>query len=390
MLWTGEKSMRKSIIISDSFKGSLSSQEICEIAAQSFRRFYPDCTLITIPVADGGEGTVACFQGACGGTEVTIPVQGPYGETVQAAYLQLEGHQAVIEMASSAGLPLVGDHKNPCETSTYGVGQQIRHAVEHGNTRILLGLGGSCTNDGGCGCAAALGVRFLDAGNHSFIPVGKNLDRIAKIDLEQAEHLLDGVQITAMCDIDNPLHGPTGAAYVFGPQKGADAAAAAFLDTQLLALDHIIQKELRLSVADYPGAGAAGGFGAGMMAFLHASLKPGIEAVLELVNFDALLEDCDLVITGEGRMDSQSIRGKVISGVGGHAYRHGVPVIAVVGEVSREIESICDVPEAGIRAVFSINRQALPFSESKNYSRENYQYTIDNILRLFKISERSL
>ena len=381
--------MKKCIIVSDSFKGTLSSQEICSIAKDSFRKLIPSCEVVTIPVADGGEGTVACFREACHGTEVTIPVQGPYGETMRATYLQLEGKQAVIEMASSAGLPLVGDQKNPCDTSTYGVGQQIRHAVEHGNTRILLGLGGSCTNDGGCGCAAALGVRFLDTEGHSFIPVGNSLHRIAKIDLRESDRFLRGVQLTAMCDIDNPLHGPTGAAYVFGPQKGADKTMVEFLDFQLLVFDNIIQKELGLSVANIPGAGAAGGFGAGMMAFLHATLKPGIEAVLDLVQFDTLLQNCNLVITGEGCLDSQSIRGKVISGVGKRAQQHGVPVVAIVGGITPETESICEMPEMGISAVFPINRQAIPFSESQFHSRENYRYTFESVLRLLNIAEHS-
>ena len=380
--------MKKCMIISDSFKGTLSSQEICSIARDCFHRIIPTCEVLSIPVADGGEGTVACFREACRGTEVAVPVQGPYGEPMQATYLQLENHQAVIEMASCAGLPLVGERKNPCETSTYGVGQQIRHAVEHGNTRILLGLGGSCTNDGGCGCAAALGVRFYDAAGHSFVPVGKSLDRIAKIDPGEAAQLLQGVRLTAMCDIDNPLHGPTGAAHVFAPQKGADGAMTEFLDLQLQALDRSIQRELGVFVADIPGAGAAGGFGAGAMAFLHADLKPGIEAVLDLVQFDRLVQGCDLVITGEGRLDSQSLRGKVISGVAKRAREKGVPVVAVVGGVAPEVESICGSPESGIQAVFSINRQAIPFSESRFHSRENYRCTFENILRLITAAER--
>ena len=204
--------MRKAIIISDSFKGTLSSQEICRIARESFAKLQPDCRLLTIPVADGGEGTVACFHEACGGDLITVPVQGPYGETVEASYLQLPDHRAVIEMASSYGLPQVGDRKDPCRTSTFGVGQQIRHAIEAGNRQILVGLGGSCTNDGGCGCAAALGVEFLDAEGKPFVPVGGTLDRIAAIRLREAEKLLRDVKITAMCDIDNPLYGPTGAA----------------------------------------------------------------------------------------------------------------------------------------------------------------------------------
>lgn len=379
--------MRKAIIISDSFKGTLSSQEICRIARESFAKLQPDCRLLTIPVADGGEGTVACFHEACGGELITVPVQGPYGETVEASYLQLPDHRAVIEMASSSGLPQVGDRKDPCRTSTFGVGQQIRHAIEAGNRQILVGLGGSCTNDGGCGCAASLGVEFLDAEGKPFVPVGGTLDRIAAIRLREAEKLLRDVKITAMCDIDNPLYGPTGAAYVFGPQKGADAATVEFLDGQLRAFDAMLRRELGRCVAEVPGAGAAGGFGAGMLAFFRAELQPGIEAVLDMVDFDRLLRGCDLVITGEGQLDSQSIRGKVISGVGRRSYWRGVPVVVIAGSVLPEMENITEQEELGVRAVFSVNRRAMDFSRSRHFSQENYRSTLENILRLITAAE---
>ena len=197
--------MKKCIVISDSFKGSLSSGEICEIARESFQNVFPACKLVCIPVADGGEGTVACFQEVCGGELVTVRVQGPFGQSMEASYLQLEEKQAVIEMAACAGLPLANDCKDPRITTTYGVGQLIRHAVERGNTRILLGLGGSATNDGGCGCAAALGVRFTDREGREFIPTGGTLDKIAHIDARRARRLLRDVSLTAMCDIDNPM-----------------------------------------------------------------------------------------------------------------------------------------------------------------------------------------
>ena len=379
--------MKKCIIISDSFKGTLSSSEICAIAEEAVSRFFPECTLCKVPVADGGEGTVACFQEACGGELVRLTVQGPFGEPVEAAYLQLPGGQAVVEMAAAAGLPLVGDRKDPRKASTYGVGQLIRHAAEQGNRKILLGLGGSCTNDGGCGCAAALGVRFLDQDGQSFIPVGETLADICSIDLSGTSYLRD-VQLTAMCDIDNPMHGPTGAAYVFGPQKGADPETVAFLDSQLVSLDETIRRELGRQVADIPGAGAAGAFGAGMVAFFQAQLRPGIEAVLDLVGFDDMLEGCDMVFTGEGRLDSQSLRGKVLSGVGKRARAHGVPVVAIVGGVTPDTEDVCDCQNAIISAIFTINRQAVDFEKSKGSSHQNYQRTFENILRLIQLAQR--
>ena len=377
--------MKKCIVVSDSFKGTLSSSEICSIAEGGIARFFPGCAVVKVPVADGGEGTVACFQEACGGQLVTVSVSDPFGEPIDAAYLQLPDGQAVIEMAAAAGLPLVDGRKDPRKASTYGVGQLVRHAIQQGNKKILLGLGGSCTNDGGCGCAAALGVRFLNQNGDSFIPVGETLADIQKIDLSDSI-VPDDVQLTAMCDIDNPMHGPTGAAYVFGPQKGADAEMVRFLDQQLISLDQTIQRELGLQVADIPGSGAAGAFGAGMIAFFRASLQPGIEAVLDLVDFDHLLDGCDLVISGEGRLDSQSIRGKVLSGVGKRAKQHQVPVIAIVGGVTQDAEAVCD-SNLGISAVFTTNRQAISFEESRKDSHQNYEYTFYNILRLIQLSQ---
>lgn len=379
--------MKKCIVISDSFKGTLSSGAICDIARESFSSLLPDCRLVCVPVADGGEGTVDCFAEVCAGTKVAVLVKGPYGEEMKAVYLRLNSGEAVIEMASSAGLPLVGERKDPCRTSTYGVGQQIRHAVEQGCKHIVLGLGGSATNDGGCGCAAALGVRFLDAEGKKFLPVGGTLSQIADIDLTEAQKLLSGVKLTVMCDIDNPLYGPKGAACVYAPQKGADTAIVKFLDTQLKQFAAVVEKKLGKYAAEVPGAGAAGGFGYGMLTLFNATLQPGIEAVLDLVHFDSLLQDCDLVITGEGRLDSQSLQGKVLCGVGKRARAARVPAIAIVGGVQEQLEDVCD-RNAGISAVFTINRQAVALEESKHRSGENYRATLENILRTIRMAEK--
>ncbi len=325
--------MKKCIIVSDSFKGTLSSQDICGIARQSVPRFFPDCEVIPIPVADGGEGTVACFIDAIKAEPVTVKTTGPYGESVEAAYAR-KGTRAVIEMSSVAGLPMVGTRLNPAVTTTYGLGEVIRPAVSGGCTEILLGLGGSCTNDGGCGAAAALGGNFSNEAGESFIPVGGTLDQIRGIDVSAARELLKGVKITVMCDVKNPLYGETGAAYVFGPQKGADPAMVEMLDQQLRHLDAAIVRELGMSVAGIEGAGAAGGMGAGCIAFLGAELKSGIDAVLDMVDFEDCLKGTDLVITGEGRIDSQSVHGKVISGIARHTRRQGIPLVAIVGSIA--------------------------------------------------------
>ena len=306
--------MKKCVVVSDSFKGTVSSSEICTIAQRVIPRHFPACELVCIPVADGGEGTVDCFIHAMGAQRVELTVTNALGEKSAAAYARL-GELAIIEMAAAAGLPQVGEHRCPGTATTYGVGELIAHAVESGCKRILLGLGGSATNDGGCGCAAALGVSFCDAAGQSFIPVGDTLGRIARIDTSKAGELLRGVELTIMCDVTNPLYGPTGAAYVFAPQKGADAEQVKSLDAGLRHFGDVIRSQLGLDVSAMPGAGAAGGMGAGCVALLGGTIQSGIDAVLDVTGFDRQLDGADLVITGEGRIDFQSANGKVISGV---------------------------------------------------------------------------
>ena len=371
--------MKKVVVISDSFKGSLSSSQISRIAADCIHRYDTDCQVVGLPVADGGEGTVECFLEAIGGESVVIPVHGPWGETLEASYGRI-GDTAVVEMAAAAGLPLVGDRKDPSKTTTYGVGMQIRHAVEHGAKRIILGLGGSATNDGGCGCAVALGVRFLDAAGKEFCPVGETLHQIAAIDCTEADKLLEGVAVEVMCDIDNPLCGPKGAAAIFGPQKGADKAMIAMLDKGLGHMAQVIAKERDVQAEMIPGAGAAGGFGAGAVAYLHAELRPGIEVVLDMVEFERQLEGCDLVITGEGRIDGQSLGGKVPVGVSRRARKSQVPVIAVVGIMGNGAEAVYD---EGITAIFNTNRRALPFEQIRNDGEQDYRSTLDDVLKFY-------
>ena len=372
--------MKKCIVISDSFKGTLSSLEICEIARQSVPRFFPDCQVVAIPVADGGEGTVECFVQALGARRITVPVTGPWGETLPASYCRA-GQRAVIEMSAAAGLPLVKGRKNPEQTTTYGVGQLIRHAVEQGCTELLLGLGGSCTNDGGCGCAAALGTKFFRTDGSPFVPVGGTLDQIARIDVSETKKLLEGVQVTIMCDVENPLCGPTGAAYVFAPQKGADQDMVERLDAGLRAMDRAICQSLELQVGGVPGAGAAGGMGAGCIAFLGAELKSGIEAVLDALDFGRRLRGADLVITGEGRIDSQSVHGKVISGIAKRTKPKNMPLIAIVGGIGPGAEEAYDL---GVTAIFGTDRPAMDFRQYPEPAAVYYQRTLEDILRLIK------
>ena len=381
--------MKKIILAPDSFKGTMSSIEICSIMQEEIRAVYPACEILSIPVADGGEGTVDSFLQAVPGEKIATTVKGPYFEDTKSFYGLIDGGKtAIIEMAAAAGLPMVGDNKNPLLTTTYGVGQLVRHAVEHGVTNIVVGIGGSATNDGGCGMAAALGVTFRNAAGDKFVPVGGTLDEIVSIDVSAAHKLLQGVRLRAMCDVNNPLYGENGAAYIFGPQKGADEAAVRLLDSKLRHYGTIIEKiPGKENVCALPGAGAAGGLGAGMYALLNAQLTTGIDAVLDTVHFDQLLINSDLVFTGEGRIDGQSLRGKVVIGVARRAKLQGVPVCAVVGDSLDD--GLASAYEMGVSAVFTINRLAIPFTEAKPRAKSDLRYTMRNILGLTKATDSS-
>lgn len=376
--------MKKCVVVSDSFKGTVSSREICEIAQRVIPRHFPACEVVCIPVADGGEGTVDCFVQAMGAQRVGVTVTNALGEKSAAAYARL-GELAIIEMAAAAGLPQVGALRCPGTATTYGVGELIAHAVDSGCRKILLGLGGSATNDGGCGCAAALGVGFLDADGQSFVPVGDTLGRIARIDTAKADELLRSVEITVMCDVTNPLYGPTGAAYVFAPQKGADAEKVKSLDAGLRHFGDVIRSQYGLDVGAMPGAGAAGGMGAGCVALLGGTIQSGIDAVLDVTGFDRQLEGADLVITGEGRIDSQSADGKVVSGVARRTRAKGVPLIAIAGGIADSAGAVYDI---GVSAMFSTDRAALPVDMLGARSPGDYEATLSDIMSLIAIAER--
>ena len=376
--------MKKCVVVSDSFKGTVSSREICAIAQQVIPRHFPACEVVCIPVADGGEGTVDCFVQAMGAQRVGVTVTNALGEKSAAAYARL-GELAIIEMAAAAGLPQVGALRCPGTATTYGVGELIAHAVDSGCRKILLGLGGSATNDGGCGCAAALGVRFYDADGQSFVPVGDTLGRIARIDTAEAAALLRSVEITVMCDVTNPLYGPTGAAYVFAPQKGADAEKVKSLDAGLRHFGDVIRSQYGLDVSAMPGAGAAGGMGAGCVALLGGTIQSGIDAVLDVTGFDRQLEGADLVITGEGRIDSQSADGKVVSGVARRTRAKGVPLIAIAGGIADSAGAVYDI---GVSAMFSTDRAALPVDLLGARSPGDYEATLSDIMSLIAIAER--
>jgi glycerate 2-kinase len=373
--------MKKILCIPDSFKGTLSSKQVCSLMRDAILHQDPSIEVITIEVADGGEGSVDAFLSAMGGEKIDITVTGPEFFPVPSFFGILPDGVAVIEMAAAAGLPMVGDRKNPEIMTTFGVGELIKAALDHGAPKVIVGLGGSCTNDGGCGAAAALGVRFLDHEGHAFVPTGKTLSDIVTIDRSRLDPRLARITLDVMCDIDNPMYGLNGAAHVFGPQKGADKAMVERLDRGLAHLAACISEQLAMDVSGMPGGGAAGAMGAGMVAFLGGQLKMGIETILDTVHFDEQLVGADLVLTGEGRFDTQSLRGKVPIGVARRAKKAGVNVIAVVGAIGDNID---EAYEMGITALFSINTQPVDFAIAKGRSADNLYMTISNLIRILR------
>lgn len=374
--------MKKAVLIPDSFKGTMSSARICEIMRGRIEALFPGCLVASIPVADGGEGSVDAFLSALGGEKVYKSVKGPYFEDLRSFYgLTDNGATAVVEMAAAAGLPLVGDRRDPSKTTTFGVGELILDAAKSGAKRLVVGLGGSATNDCGCGAAAAAGVRFYNEAGEEFVPVGGTLQDVKRIDMSGRDPAIDGVELVTMCDIDNPMYGETGAAYIFGPQKGADPEMVKRLDAGLRNISEVIKRDLGVDVSALPGAGAAGAMGAGMVAFFGSRLEMGIETVLDSVRFEEVIADADVIFTGEGKIDSQSLRGKVVIGVARRARKLSKPVVAVVGGADYDVDAAFG---EGVTAIFPISRLPQDFSILKERSEENLAFTMENVLRLMK------
>ena len=365
----------KILIAPDSFKESLSAMQVATEIASGFREIFPHAEIIMVPVADGGEGTVQAMIEASSGRRVDLTVSGPLGEPVQAFYGLTGGDQiAVIEMAAASGLELVPiERRNPMLTTSAGTGELIRAALDAGARRFILGVGGSATNDGGAGMLQVLGVRLLDAAGAELDYGGGELAHLDRIDMTHMDARIKDCMFDVACDVNNPLVGPEGASAIFGPQKGATPAMVAELDAILQHFADIIARDLGFQVAHLPGAGAGGGISAAMMAFLGGRLRPGSEIVTDAIGLDALVRDADLVITGEGRIDSQTIQGKTPIGVARVAQRHGVPVIGIAGcltptsgvvhdhgiaAVFAAVSRPCTVPEALAEAAFNVRRAA--------------------------------
>ncbi|MDQ2799053.1 MAG: glycerate kinase [Armatimonadota bacterium] len=373
----------KLILAPDSFKGSLTAAEAADAMASGIRQVFPDAEVVLLPLADGGEGTVEALVLATDGRRQTAVVTGPFGEPVEASFglLGPHGETAVVEMAAAAGLLLVPpDGRDPRCTTTYGVGELLRQAVNTGAARIIVGLGGSATNDGGAGAMQALGVRFLDAaGTPLPTPItGRDLARLTQIDM--ASLMLPNVEIVIASDVTNPLLGPNGASAVYGPQKGADAAIVAELDAALANYAAVIQRDLGKDVTGLPGAGAAGGMGAGLMAFFDARMRSGIDLVLDTAGFNEKAAGADWLLTGEGQIDAQTLNGKAIMGVLTRCRPLGIPIIAFGGSVDDMAGD--QLAAQGLRAAFPIVSGPMPLENAMHEGRRLLTQAVARVMRL--------
>lgn len=375
----------KIVIAPDSFKESLTAQQVCQAIAKGVQQVLPEAQLVLVPMADGGEGSVQSLVDATQGRIVSVNVLGPQANMVEACYGILGDQQtAVIEMAAASGLHHVPiAHRCAKSTTSYGTGELIRHALDQGVTRLILGLGGSATNDAGVGMLAALGAKFLKADGHSIALTGAGLLELADIDVSELDPRLLSVDIQVACDVNNPLCGEQGAAAVFAPQKGANLDDVQLLDQALARFAQITEQVTGKSVLHPPGAGAAGGMGAAMLGFTSATLRSGVEIVLETVQLAKELTDADLVITGEGKIDSQTQHGKTPMGVALLAKRFALPVIALAGCTGEGYEVVY---EHGIDAVFSAVPRAMALSDALTEAQTNLTHLAENVMRLWLLN----
>ena len=376
--------MKKIILAFDSFKGSVSSLEIGRSAWRAIHAVYPDCEVVSLPIADGGEGTVQAICSTLDTYEVTCEATDPYLNPIETTYhITADGTTAIIEMAATSGLPLVEeDRRNPLYTTTYGTGEVVRDALQRGCRRFILGLGGSATNDAGTGMLCALGVHFLNKQGEELATFGKSLIQIAQMD---DTHLVEGLReshFTLICDVNNPFYGADGAAFVFAPQKGATPTDVLTLDAGLRHYAHVLKEQKGMDISGMAGAGAAVGMGGGLLPFLNAELKPGIETILDLVQYREALQGADLVLTGEGFIDAQSLMGKALNGVLKIAQEQHVPVIALCGGA----EHVSQLNEMGFTSIFSIQPSPVTMEQAmeKEFTLENIERTTLQLMRTIR------
>ncbi|MCL6702546.1 glycerate kinase [Pseudomonas sp. T1.Ur] len=377
----------KIIIAPDSFKDSLSAQGVADAIAQGLAQVWPDAQLIKCPMADGGEGTVEAVLAACHGQWRENRVRGPLGAPVEARWGWLaQSRTAIIEMAEASGLQLVPPgQRDACSSSTYGTGELIRAALDEGASRVILAIGGSATNDGGAGAMQALGVALLDDQGQPLAPGGSALDKLARIDLGDLDPRLAGVRFEIAADVDNPLCGPHGASAVFGPQKGASAGQVRQLDRALGHFAEHCARALARDVRDEPGSGAAGGLGFAAKAFLQAQFRTGVEVVAQLTGLADAINGADLVITGEGRFDAQTLRGKTPFGVARIARRHGVPVVVLAGTLGEGYEALYG---HGIDAAFALANGPMTLQEACTEAPRLLAERARDIARLWRVAAR--
>lgn len=373
------------VLAPDSFKESMTAKEVCEAMEKGLRQAFPDANYVHVPMADGGEGTVQALVDATGGRLCSLEVTGPLGEPVLAEYGLLgDGETAAIEMASASGLHLVPpDRRNPLQTTTYGTGELIRACLDQGVRRIIVGLGGSATNDGGAGMAEALGARLLDAAGRPLARGGGRLGDLARIDVSALDPRLQQAHLIVACDVDNPLCGERGASRVFGPQKGATAAMAEQLDAALAHYAEVARRQLGRDVRNVPGAGAAGGLGAGLLLFTQAEMRRGVEIVLDFTGLRERVAAADVVFTGEGGIDFQTKFGKVPYDVARIAKAAGKRVIAIAGTIGEGADALY---AEGIDAIFGITPGAAALPQLLAAGPRNVQRTCENIGRLLRLS----
>ncbi|WP_264877934.1 glycerate kinase [Vibrio agarivorans] len=377
----------KIVIAPDSYKESLTAMGVAQAIEKGFKQVLPDAEYIKLPMADGGEGTVQSLVDATGGSIIPHPVIGPLGQIVEGFYGLLgDGKTAVIEMAAASGLHLAEpEQRNPLKTTTYGTGELIKAVLDKGVEHIIIGIGGSATNDGGLGMAQALGIRMLDSDEKELGFGGGELARLNTIDLTNLDPRLAKVRLEVACDVDNPLCGPKGASQVFGPQKGATPEMVEVLDANLAHYAAVMKAQLEKDVIDMPGAGAAGGLGAALVGLLSAELRPGINIVMDAVNLSEVVADADLVITGEGRIDSQTIHGKTPIGVARTAKKFDLPVIGIAGCLSAD----CGVVhEHGIDSVFAVVNRSVDLPTALAEAAENVEITARNVAAILSLTRK--
>ena len=375
----------KFLFASDSFKGTLTSDQTIELLTKAAEEVFGSCETSGVPVADGGEGTTDAVVKARSGEIITVPVHGPLMEMEQGFYGRLSDTEAILEMAAASGLPMLPEEKrNPLNTTTYGTGELLKAALDAGYTEIAIAIGGSATNDGGMGFASALGIRFLDQEGNVLEGRGENLEKVAHIDMGGLDPAVQKAHFTVMCDVTNPLCGPNGATYTFGKQKGGTPEILDRLEKGMQNYRDVIIREFGINPDEIQGSGAAGGLGAALKVFLHAEMKSGIETVLDLIDFDARLEGVDLVVTGEGRTDWQSCFGKVMQGVGDRSAKHQVPVAALCGGLGPDYEKIY---AHGIRSIMTTVDGPMPLKEALDNASELYY---KGAIRMFRFLQTGM